>query len=231
MRTNTLKQSTILLLDCTPLRIAGPWFRDALRKCGVFDLLIATPEDDLSIMNGADSLIISGSPLDAFAEDELTHLAMNFSAEGIARGLPVLGVCYGHQLLGRLHGARVSRNPLGWEVGDTLINSTAEISPLGLTHGMLVLESHQDYVTDPPSSCRVLASNDHTPVQAAQWGPLVYGVQFHPEFNGNILRNLWEDRRDQWRGITPFDLDAKLDNAGDCEKGLAVLRQFLEIKT
>jgi GMP synthase-like glutamine amidotransferase len=55
----------------------------------------------------------------------------------------------------------------------------------------------------------------------------VFGVQFHPEFTGPILRQVWASRRDAWRGRTSFDLDAKLDAAEQCEDGLAVLRRFV----
>jgi len=225
-----MKKASVLVLDCTPLRIVRPWFRQALQKCGAFHLRSAVPEDHLSLLDGIDSLIISGSPRDAFAADDWTHLAMKFCAEGISRGLPVLGICFGHQLLGRLHGAKVVRNPLGWEVGETRIESTGEESPLGISGRISVLESHRDHVIDLPSGCRILAGNDHTPVQAAHWADRVYSVQFHPEFTGNILRTLWKTRREEWRAGVDFDLDSKLDHAGDCKKGLAVLNRFLEMR-
>jgi GMP synthase-like glutamine amidotransferase len=217
----------VLLLDGTPERMAGPWFSAALDRCGSFSFQTAVPEDDASVLAGVDVLIIGGSPRDAFAEDDWTHRAMDFTADGIDRGLPVLGVCYGHQLLGRLHGAKVARNPQGWEVGECIVQAADGDSPLGLSGELRVLESHQDCVTDPPSGCRVLATNDNSPVQAAQWGPRVYGVQFHPEFTGDILRGVWETRRDTWRGRTAFDLDARLDSASETSDGLAVLRRFL----
>jgi GMP synthase-like glutamine amidotransferase len=220
----------ILVLDCTPRRTAASWFNLALQKCGAYQLFKATPEDNHPALESAQALLVSGSPRDAFAEDEWTHRALEFCAKGIALGLPVLGICYGHQLLGRLYGAKVGRNPKGWEVGETLIQSTGEISPLDFPGQLPVLESHQDCVLDLPAGSRALATNDHTRLQAVQWGPHVYGVQFHPEFTGDILRDVWKTRRDQWRGRVPFDLDGKLDNAGDGKLGLEILRRFLEIQ-
>lgn len=221
--------SDLLLLDCTPARSAGPWFRDAVAKCGRPGLRVAVPEDGPGALEGATGLLISGSPRDAFADDRPAREAITFVEAAIARGLPVLGVCYGHQLLGRMAGARVDRNPRGWEVGECVVEATGEPSPLGLEGGLRVLQSHRDSVFDVPAGCRLLARNDHSPVQAAQWGPRVFGVQFHPEFTGTILRDVWEKRRETWRGKTDFDLDAKLDRAEECEDGLAVLRAFLEI--
>lgn len=224
-----MKRRTVHLLDCTPAGSAASWFREALAECGGFNFRASAPEEDRAALAGADGLIISGSPRDAFADDAWTRMVMDVATAGLGLGIPVLGVCYGHQLLGRLHGAEVARNPRGWEVGECLVQSTGEASPLGFVGSFRVLESHQDCVMAAPDGCRVLASNDHTRVQAAEWAPHVYGVQFHPEFTGDILRGVWKERRDKWRGRTPFDLDDKLDTAGDCPEGIAVLRRFLAL--
>jgi len=221
---------TPLLLDCTgPGRLAEPWFQAALAACGVQEMRTASPGDGTDALDGAAALIISGSPRDAVAKDNWTRAALELTSAAISCGMPVFGVCYGHQLLGRLAGARVARNPLGWEGGECVVQATDEPSPLGFEGGKRVLESHQDSVFDAPAGTRILATNEHSAVQAAEWAPGVYGVQFHPEFTGPILRGLWESRRDEWRGRTSFDLDAKLDAAQKCEDGLAVLRRFLEI--
>ena len=222
----------VVLIDCVGDAVAGgvgPWFAAALGKCGEVDFAAVRPEGDTGALEAADAVLISGSPRDAFAEDEWTAKTIGVVDQVLARGVPVLGVCFGHQLLGRMAGARVDRNPRGWEVGECVVRSTGQASPLHLPAEARVLQSHQDSVFDVPMGARLLALNEHTAVQAAQWGERVYGVQFHPEFTGDILRKLWSKRREIWRGKTDFDLDAKLDSARECENGLAVFRRFLEI--
>jgi GMP synthase (glutamine-hydrolysing) len=222
----------VVLIDCVGDAVeggAGPWFAAALARCGEVDFAAVRPEGDAGMLEAADAVLISGSPRDAFAEDEWTVKTMGVVERVLGRGVPVLGVCFGHQLLARMAGARVDRNPRGWEVGECVVRSTGEQSPLNLPAEARVLQSHQDSVFDVPVGGRLLAANEHTAVQAAQWGERVYGVQFHPEFTGEILRKLWTTRREVWRGKTDFDLDAKLDSARECEDGLAVFRGFLEI--
>jgi GMP synthase-like glutamine amidotransferase len=218
----------LVLLDCTGEgNSAEPWFRAALAKCGQTSLRTTIPESGVGALEGATCLLISGSPRDAFADDETTLATLAVVESALTREIPVLGICYGHQLLGRIAGARVGRNPGGWEVGECIVEATDEKSLLGLKGKSRVLQSHLDIVFEVPAGCRLLAQNEHSPVQAAEWGPGVFGVQFHPEFTGEILREVWTIRRDVWRGKTSFDLDAKLNTAGDCDDGLAVLRSFL----
>jgi GMP synthase-like glutamine amidotransferase len=222
----------VVLLDCVGDAVeggAGPWFAAALAKIREVDFGVVRPEEGTGGLDSADAVLISGSPRDAFADDEWTSKTLRVVEHALGRKVPVLGVCFGHQLLGRLAGAKVGRNPQGWEVGECIVRSTGAPSPLNLPTEARVLQSHQDSVAEIPAGARLLAGNEHTAVQAAEWGDRVYGVQFHPEFTGEILRKLWSKRRELWRGKTAFDLDAKLDAAGECEDGLAVFRGFLEI--
>ena len=75
----------------------------------------------------------------------------------------------------------------------------------------------------------LLASSPHTKVQVARWAEQAYGVQFHPEFTGEVLRGVWRERRDKWRGQVKFDLDRTLDQAQECPDGLVIFRNFLKM--
>jgi GMP synthase (glutamine-hydrolysing) len=181
----------------------------------------------------ADAVMISGSPRDAFADDEWTHALMAKVARLLEKKKPVLGVCYGHQILGRVKGGKVERCKEGWELGETKVKVTPEgaNSPLlqGLSEQMNVMQSHQDCVLNVPGKGVLLASSPHTKVQAARWAEQAYGVQFHPEFTGEVLRGVWRERRDKWRDKVKFDLDRTLDQAKECPDGLAIFRNFLKM--
>ena len=229
----------ILVVDCVekdalPLGGVDGWFRAALKKCdpGIeVKTVRASLQDWDKEVTWADAVMISGSPRDAFSDDEWTHALMAKVAKLLEKKKPVLGVCYGHQILGRVKGGKVERCKEGWELGETKVKVTSEgaCSPLlqGLPEQMNVMQSHQVCVLTVPGQGVLLASSPHTQVQAARWAEQAYGVQFHPEFTGEVLRGIWTERRDKWRGQVKFDLDRTLDQAKECPDGLAIFRNFL----
>lgn len=231
----------ILIIDCVerdglPLGGVDGWFRAALKKCDpqveVKTVKASAPGWDREV-EWADAVMISGSPRDAFADDEWTHGLMAKVARLLEKKKPVLGVCYGHQILGRVKGGTVARCQEGWELGETNVKVTPEgaSSPLlqGLPEQMNVMQSHQDCVLNVPGQGVLLASSPHTRVQVARWAEQVYGVQFHPEFTGEVLRGIWTERREKWRDKVKFDLDRTLDQAKECPDGLAIFRNFLKM--
>lgn len=206
------------------------WFSRHLEsQAGLaFESLPSSTPNLLSKVADAEGVIISGSPRDAWSDDPDMRALLDFASGLIARNQPVLGVCFGHQLLGRALGGDVRPNPAGWEVGTCRIALTEEgrTSPLfaGCEPEFAAIESHRDAVLSLPSGARLLAGNPHTPIQAFAAGETTFGVQFHPEMDGDILRHIWTERRERLRDSIPFDLDRVLDSA---EGGAsAVLRNF-----
>ena len=146
-----------------------------------------------------------------------------------ARTVPVLGVCFGHQLLGRALGGRVERNPRGREAGTIEIELTAagERDPLfaGLPRRLLVQQTHEDHVAELPPGATLLAGNARTPVQAFAAGDRVRCVQFHPEFDGARSRFLAELRRARGEAAAWGDVDpASIRETPECT---AVLDRWL----
>jgi GMP synthase (glutamine-hydrolysing) len=179
----------------------------------------------------ADAVIFSGSPRDAWADTPDVLSLLEFARAVLARPQPVLGVCFGHQLLGRALGADVRRNPAGWEVGATSIRLTeaGTKSPLfaGFGTEFPVIQSHRDAVLSLPEGAQLLGGNGHTPIQAFSLDDRVFGVQFHPEMDGTILRHRWRERRERLRGQVGFDLDRVLDSAE--ADASAVLHNFVAV--
>jgi GMP synthase (glutamine-hydrolysing) len=169
-------------------------------------------------------VVITGSAASLEALEPWMDDAAAFVLHAADAGVPVLGVCFGHQLVGYAHGGRVVKNPRGWEIGSFDIQVDAPDDPLfaGLGATLRVNLVHQD-VVEPAAGVRVLASNRVTPVQALAVGEHVRGVQFHPEITGTILRGYLDARRSL---LTDQDPDRLIAGAGDSPDGVAVLHAF-----
>ena len=122
-------------------------------------------------------IILSGGPASVYAED-----AYEIDPAILDLGIPVLGICYGHQVLAHALGGRVAHNEVA-EYGRTAL----EVGESGLLFHELptsqtVWMSHRDAVVEPPRGFRVTAATPDSPV-AAMEDPVrrLFGVQFHPE--------------------------------------------------
>lgn len=111
--------------------------------------------------------------------------------ELVDAAVPYLGICYGHQLLGRAAGGEVGYHPLGREVGIVGVELVAEAAhdPLfgSLPGAFAVHATHaQTVLCLPPGAVR-LAANSFEPNHAIRVGSCAWGVQFHPEYSREIM--------------------------------------------
>src|SRR5262245_38000643 len=150
-------------------------------------------------VEGYDGLIITGSPRSLVEPEPWMDDAAAFLRKAADAGVPVLGVCFGHQLLGYAYGGRVRVNPNGWEVGTVEVELTerGRRDPLfaGLPDRLRVNQSHRDEVSELGPGVERLASGAHTETQALGVGAHVRGVQFHPEMDGKVVRRLMVHRQ------------------------------------
>ncbi|MDC0709645.1 glutamine amidotransferase [Stigmatella sp. ncwal1] len=179
------------------------WFLQTLGLSGYrFDIIPSHQGAQLPVdLSGYDAVIMTGSPLSVTQLEPWMERAAAFMMDAADRGLPVLGVCFGHQLLAHAHGGRVERNPLGREIGtvEVLLTAQGQEDPLfhGLPSRLAVQATHEDIVVEPPSGATVLAGNANTAVQALAFRPHVRGVQFHPEVQPDAMRALIEARAER----------------------------------
>jgi GMP synthase (glutamine-hydrolysing) len=109
----------------------------------------------------------------------------------VTAGIPVLGICYGHQLLAKAMGGKVDFHPGGLEIGTTSITLTADAlsDPLfqGLPQVFKIHTCHSQTVLALPPGAAPLANNTHDPHHAFRLGCAAWGVQFHPEYTPDIM--------------------------------------------
>lgn len=167
-----------------------------VREQHVYAVLVPhdAPEDEVMALSPV-GFILSGGP--ASVSDEG---APQLPPYVLRSGLPVLGICYGMQLLARALGGSVARSERR-EYGPAELYINDLESPLwaGLPFSFQVWMSHGDAVTELPPGFQTLASTDNSPI-AAMGHPerRIYGVQFHPEvahtpLGKDILRNFLYD--------------------------------------
>ncbi len=213
------------------------WFSRVLGEHVSLDVhdAVQRPYADVA---GLDGFLISGSPRSLVDPEPWMHEAADTVRRAACHGVPVLGVCFGHQLVAHAFGARVRMNPNGWEVGTSDIELTEEgaSDPLfaGLPRRVRVNQSHRDEVWELCGGLRRLAGSAHTETQAIAVGEHVRGVQFHPEMDGKVVRRIIEHRRPilendlECRGRCRTQLGGIVNGTTDTPHGEQVLRHFLE---
>ncbi len=123
-------------------------------------------------------IILSGGPKSVYAEH-----APKVDPALLDAGVPVLGICYGQQLVAQSLGGEVARTQTA-EFGRTRLRLTGDGGHLlgGQPHEQTVWMSHNDAVVRPPTGAQVLAATEHSPVAAFEDRARgIFGVQYHPE--------------------------------------------------
>lgn len=146
-----------------------------VRELGYFAKLYAL--EDFPNIGKPGAIILSGGPRSTSEPDapDIDFAALKDF------GVPVLGVCYGMQLLNIKFGGSV-------EASDKREYGPAKLVPIeatglyeGLAHDSQVWMSHSDTVKNLPDNCKVIARNQHGTPVSLQWGDKWFGIQFHPE--------------------------------------------------
>ncbi|SPD91889.1 GMP synthase [glutamine-hydrolyzing] [Leuconostoc suionicum] len=151
-----------------------------IREMGVFSELKSrnmTAEEIKSYNPKA--IILSGGPKSVYEENAFTIDSEIFNLD-----IPVLGVCYGMQLMAQELGGKVEANPGNGEFGQTVLQQTESAGRLlaDTPVSQTVLMSHSDNVIELPEGFKVIGGSDKTPIAAiANEERRLYGVQFHAE--------------------------------------------------
>jgi GMP synthase (glutamine-hydrolysing) len=206
------------------------WF--ARRLAARAALRVLRPyEEDLPRVAGLDGVLVTGSPASVLDPSPWMDASAAWLLEA-ARTVPVLGVCFGHQLLARALGGVVERNPRGREAGTGEVRLTAagREDPLfaGCPERLLVQQTHEDHVRGVPPGATLLAENDFTPVQAYAVGDAIRCVQFHPEMDEARSRAYGEVRRARYDAQCPGGAEAVMASLRETPDAARVLDNWLE---
>lgn len=153
--------------------------------------------DALPDINVCDGVIITGSHAMVTEEALWSQNTERWLVEAVHRDIPLLAICYGHQLLAKALGGTSGYHPHGMEMGTVDINvsdNTQDDLLFGdLPKRFLGHTIHSQTVITLPEGAIRLAFNVHDQNHAFRIGKYAWGVQFHPEFNKAIMNSYIEE--------------------------------------
>lgn len=146
-----------------------------------------------------DGWLITGSRHGAYENHAFIAPLEAFIRAAHAAQKPLVGICFGHQIIAQALGGRVEKYSSGWAVGAQTYEFDGQPRRLNAWH--------QDQVVQVPVDARIVATHPFCAAAALRYGDHIYTVQAHPEFNQGIVNRLIDARG---RGVLD---DAMLDAA------------------
>ncbi len=182
-------------------------------ECQVCDI---TREELPPDANACDGYLISGSRHGAY--DALPWIAglETFIRDVAQNGQPMVGLCFGHQILGQALGGQVEIAPQGWGLGIReyeVLSDEPWMRPQRVR--FVVPVCHQDQVIALPPGAVRLARNSHCENFIVRFTDRILGVQGHPEFSVEFMRMLVDWRKDRLPEATYLAALQSLDRAHD----------------
>ncbi|MEM9839475.1 MAG: type 1 glutamine amidotransferase [Pseudomonadota bacterium] len=190
-----------------PAEIAGDWPSYATMFETMFRGASARFTcETITVMEGAsvpepqrgDALLVTGSPKGVYEGDDFIAPLEEAVRHYANTGAPVVGICFGHQLIARAFGARVEKADAGWGVGVHTYEVVGD-APWGEGPSRFACAvSHQDQVLSLPEGFRRVAASAFTPFGALAHETLpVLSFQMHPEFDHDFASALMDIRSDR----------------------------------
>ncbi|MEC4768092.1 glutamine amidotransferase [Halomonas sp. CUBES01] len=193
----------------------------------VWDARDAVPAEPAAAYAG---VIITGSHSMVSEAPPWSEALKPWLRQALADEVPMLGVCYGHQLMAAAFDGISDYHPAGRESGthavrltragqeDPLFGQLPACFPAHLTHAQSVMQL--------PPDTTILAHNSHDAHQALRYGARQWSVQFHPEFTAPVMRAYLERQKAALRDQGD-DPEALLLGVGDTPEASSLLRRFL----
>lgn len=151
-------------------------------------------------VHAADGWLITGSRHGAYEGHDFIPKLEALIRRAYAEGVPMVGICFGHQIIAQALGGKVEQFKGGWAVGPQDYDFEGEHLTLNAWH--------RDQVTERPEGAEVAATNPFCENAALVYGDRAFTVQAHPEFSDEFVDGLMKTRG---KGLVPDALMAEAE--------------------
>ena len=151
-----------------------------------------------SSVRDADGWLITGSRHGVYEDHPWIAPLEQFIRDSFTARVPVVGICFGHQIVAQAMGGKVERYAGGWAVGATEYDFGGETLRLNAWH--------RDQVVEAPPGATVIATNDFCTNAALLYDDRALTVQAHPEFRPEFVDGLMKTRG---KGLVPDEVMAE----------------------
>jgi GMP synthase (glutamine-hydrolysing) len=200
------------------------------------DITCRREDDELPHLGRYHAAIITGSPSYVGDDEPWMRWGQRVIRKMVDDDVPLLAVCFGHQLLGVTYGADVGKNPRGREMGtvDVSLTNHAVVvdDPLwsAMPRSFQAQCTHRDVIRAPGAHLVVLGKAPHDVNHVVKAGRRQWGIQFHPEFDDVTMRLYLETRREVLdKELGAQACDTRIANVTVTSQAASLLRRFAAI--
>jgi len=170
----------------------GGFFEKLIGNDGfVFEEYFVVDQSFPNSVEDCDGYVLSGSAHGAYEDHAFIPPLEDFIREAYQKGVPLVGICFGHQIMAQALGGKVVKFEGGWGLGVQDYQLDLGDGPQSL----LLNAVHQDQVVERPKEARVLGSSSFCENAALAYEGKAISFQPHPEFGPDFMADLIEVRR------------------------------------
>lgn len=158
-------------------------------------------------VHAAQGWLITGSKFGAYESHEWIAPLEEFLRDAFANGVPIIGICFGHQILAQALGGKVEKYSEGWSVGAVAYAVEGREDPA------TIIAWHQDQVVQLPPKAKIVGSSDFCKAAMLAYGDTALTIQPHPEFTAEFAQDLLEARR----SVLPANIATRAENSLDAD--------------